>query len=99
MTDTVLVSIVSFNGKAFLQRCLDGVCSQTYRPTEICVLDNASDDGTVDFIAKHFPSVKVTSSKVNVGFGGGHNVIIRQARSTFVLVLNQDAFLSPTFLE
>lgn len=99
MIDSVAVSIVSFNGKAFLQRCLDGVFSQTYSPTEVCLLDNASEDGTVDFVAKNFPSTKIISSKVNLGFGGGHNVIIRQARSTFVLVLNQDAFLSPTFLQ
>jgi len=96
---TVLVSIVSFNGKAFLQRCLDGVLSQTYQPVEICLLDNASDDGSVDFVAKNFPTVKVISSRVNLGFGGGHNVIIRRAQSSFVLVLNQDAFLSQTFLE
>jgi GT2 family glycosyltransferase len=41
----------------------------------------------------------VISSRLNLGFGGGHNVIIRQARCSFVLVLNQDAFLSPTFIE
>jgi GT2 family glycosyltransferase len=99
MMDSVLVSIVSFNGKAFLQRCLDGVLSQTYRPTEVCLLDNASEDGTVDFVATNFPTVKLISSRVNLGFAGGHNVIIRQAQSSFVLVLNQDAFLSPTFLE
>jgi GT2 family glycosyltransferase len=99
VTDSVLVSIVSFNGKAFLQRCLEGVLSQSYRPLEICVLDNASVDGTVDFVAKNFPSVKILSSKVNLGFGGGHNAIIRQSRSDFVLALNQDAFLSSTFLE
>jgi GT2 family glycosyltransferase len=99
MIDSVAVSIVSFNGKAFLQRCLDGVFFQTYPPTEVCLLDNASEDGTVDFVAKNFPSTKMICSKVNLGFGGGHNVIIRQACSTFVLVLNQDAFLSPTFLQ
>jgi GT2 family glycosyltransferase len=99
MADSVLVSIVSFNGKAFLQRCLDGVFSQTHGPMEVCLLDNASRDGTVDFVSKNFPSVKVIPSSVNLGFGGGHNVIIRQAQSPFVLVLNQDAFLSPTFLE
>jgi GT2 family glycosyltransferase len=99
MTDSVLVSIVSFNGKTFLQRCLDCVLSQTYRPIEVCLLDNASEDGTVDFVAKNFPAVKLVSSKINLGFGGGHNVIIRQTYSTFVLVLNQDAFLTPTFLE
>jgi GT2 family glycosyltransferase len=99
MKDSVLVSIVSFNGKAFLQRCLDSVLSQTYRPIEVCLLDNASEDGTADFVAQNFPTVKLISSTVNLGFGGGHNVIIRQTQSTFVLVLNQDAFLSPTFLE
>ena len=99
MTDTVLVSIVSFNGKAFLQRCLDGVLSQTYTPVEIFLLDNASEDGTVDFVANNFPTVKLIPSSVNLGFGGGHNVIMRRAQSSFVLVLNQDAFLSPTFLE
>jgi GT2 family glycosyltransferase len=99
MTDNVLVSIVSFNGRAFLQRCLEGVLSQSYRALEVCLLDNASADGTVDFVAKNFPSVKILSSKVNLGFGGGHNAIIRQSSSDFVLALNQDAFLSPTFLE
>jgi GT2 family glycosyltransferase len=99
MTDTVLVSLVSFNGRAFLQRCLEGVLSQTYRPLEVCVLDNASEDGTVDFVAKNFPRIKIISSKVNLGFGGGHNAIIRQSRADFVLTLNQDAFLSPTFLD
>jgi GT2 family glycosyltransferase len=98
MKDSVLVSIVAHNGKAFLQRCLDGVLSQTYEPIEICLLDNASADGTADFVATTFPSVKLIRSHSNLGFGAGHNIIIRQSSSTFVLVLNQDAFLSPTFV-
>jgi GT2 family glycosyltransferase len=99
MTDLVVVSVVSFNGKAFLRRCLDSVLAQTYRPMEVHLLDNASADGTPDFVSKNFPSVKIISSKVNLGFGAGHNAIIRQTDSSFVLALNQDAFLSPTFLE
>src|SRR5712692_6524845 len=97
--DSVLVSIVSFHGRAFLQRCLDSVLAQTYRPIEICLLDNASQDGTVDFVLQNFPTVKVIPSTVNLGFAGGHNLIIRQTQSWFVLVLNQDAFLSSTFIE
>jgi GT2 family glycosyltransferase len=98
--DSVLISIVAFNGKRFLQHCLDCVMSQTYQPVEVCVLDNDSDDGTVDFVTKVFPTVKVIASRVNLGFGRGHNTIIRQSPgSSFVLVLNQDAFLSTTFLE
>lgn len=97
--DSVAVSIVSFNGKSFLQRCLDGVFSQTHAPAEVYVLDNASKDGTVDFVSNNFPSVKVIPSEVNFGFAGGHNRIIRLTKSAFVLVLNQDAFLVPTFVE
>lgn len=95
----VVVSIVSFKGKAFVQRCLDSVLSQTYPAKEVHLLDNASEDGTPDFVSRHFPAVKVISSRVNLGFGAGHNRIIRQTHSAFVLVLNQDAFLSSTFLE
>jgi len=98
MADPVLVSIVSFNGRSYLRRCLEGVLSQTY-PVEVCLLDNASNDGTVDFVTDNFPSVRVIASSVNLGFGGGHNRVIRQSHSPFVLVLNQDAFLSPTFVE
>lgn len=99
MMESVAVSIVSFNGKSFLERCLDGVFSQTYQPLEVYLLDNASEDGTVDFVNRNFPAVKMVPSKVNLGFAGGHNLIIRRTQSTFVLVLNQDAFLSPPFVE
>jgi GT2 family glycosyltransferase len=96
---SVAVSIVAFNGKEFLPRCLDAVLSQTYRPIEIHLFDNASTDGTVEFVSRAFPTVDVISSEVNLGFAGGHNAIIRKTRSSFVLVLNQDAYLSPTFVE
>jgi len=95
----VAVSIVTFNGKEFLPRCLDAVLSQTYRRIEIHLLDNASTDGTVDFVSRNFPTVEVIPSEVNLGFGGGHNAVIRKTRSSFVLALNQDAYLSPTFVE
>ncbi len=97
--ESVAVSIVAFNGEHLLRRCLDCVLAQTYPPTEIVVLDNASQDGTVKLVRNNFPAVRILSSPLNLGFGGGHNRIIRQTKASFVLVLNQDAFLSPTFLQ
>lgn len=96
---SVAVSIVAFNGKEFLPRCLDSVLSQTYRSIEVHLLDNASSDGTVEFVSGAFPKVDVISSKINLGFSGGHNAVIRKTRSPYVLALNQDAYLSPTFVE
>ena len=96
---SVVVSIVAFNGKEFLSRCLESVLSQTYRFIDIYLLDNASTDGTVDFVLNRFPTVEVIASETNLGFAGGHNAVIRRTRSPFALVLNQDAYLGPTFVE
>jgi GT2 family glycosyltransferase len=96
---SVAVSIVTFNGKEFLRRCLESVLSQTHRPIEIHLLDNASTDGTSEFVSRNFPAVNVIPYRINLGFAGGHNEVIRRTRSHFVLVLNQDAYLSPTFVE
>jgi len=96
---SVSVSIVAFNGRPFLTRCLDSVLSQTYRPIDIHLLDNASSDGTVEFVSRKYPSVEVIASDINLGFAAGHNALIRKTRSSFVLALNQDAYLARTFVE
>jgi GT2 family glycosyltransferase len=96
--EPVVISIVAYNGKEFLGRCLESVLAQTYQPVEIHLLDNASTDGTVEFVSQKFPTVDVFPSKRNLGFARGHNEVIRKTRSPFVLALNQDAYLSPTFV-
>jgi GT2 family glycosyltransferase len=97
--DPVTVSIVAYNGRLFLSRCLAAVFAQTYRPIQVHLLDNASTDGTVEFITANYPTVEVVQSKINLGFAAGHNALIRKTRSSFILALNQDAYLSPTFVE
>jgi GT2 family glycosyltransferase len=97
--ESVVVSIVSFNSKGHMGRCLDAVFSQTYRPLEVYVIDNASVDGTADFVAQNYPAAKLIRSSVNLGYGGGHNLAIRSTRASYVLALNPDADLSSTFIE
>jgi GT2 family glycosyltransferase len=97
--ESVAISIVTFNGKRHVGPCLRALLSQTILPLEIFVMDNASSDGTPDFVEDNFPTAKVIRSDINLGFGGGHNVVIRQTKAAYVLALNQDAYLAPTFLE
>lgn len=97
--ESVAVSIVTFNGRRHVGPCLDALLSQTFRPLEIFLMDNASSDGTADFVEENFPTVKVIRSDVNLGFGRGHNLVIRQTTAPYFVALNQDAYLSSTFLE
>ena len=47
-SDFVSVTIVTYNSGRFIKRCLDSVLDQKYPHMEIIVIDNASDDGTID---------------------------------------------------
>ncbi len=98
-TNDVAVSIVTMNGRKYLQRCLDAVFAQTHRSIGVYVLDNASSDGTASFVSANFPEVTIILADRNIGFGAGHNQVIRRTQAPFVLVLNQDAYLAPTFIE
>ncbi len=67
-SDFVSVTIVTYNSGRFIKRCLDSVLDQKYPQMEIIVIDNASDDGTIDFsshlriVAASFTTRKTSAS-------------------------------------
>lgn len=93
----VCVIIVSFNTCDLTLTCLrhlhaalDGVTSQ------VIVVDNASQDGSVEAVAERFPQVELVASDRNLGFGAANNVGMRRGAGRYVLLLNSDAFVEPT---
>jgi len=94
----VSVTIVTCNSLRFLAACLDSLFRQTYRPLELVVLDNASADGTWEFLQRHADRLRLRRSPVNLGFAAGQNEAIRRSRGSWVLTLNPDARLEPDFV-
>ena len=91
-TDLSIV-IVSFNARADLERCLQSLHdAPPSRPHEIIVVDNASDDGSVDAI-RRWPAAHVIETGANLGFSRGNNVGIRASRGTNLLLLNSDTIV------
>jgi len=97
-TSLVSVVIVNFNGKRFLQDCLSSILKQTYTSFEVILVDNASHDGSVEFVQEHFPLVKIFIQKENLGFAGGSNAGIREAHGEYILTLNNDTIVPPDFV-
>ncbi len=95
---SVDVSIVTWNSASALRNLLESLEVQTLAPASITVVDNASTDTTLA-ICKDFPNVRIFSQSVNTGFAKGHNIGIAQGRSDFVLIVNPDVVLAPTYLE
>jgi len=94
----VSVIIVNYNGINILARCLEALQRQNFGDFEIIVVDNASQDGSVQWLALHHPEVKVIALEVNTGFTGGNNVGYRVASGKFIAMLNNDTEVSECWL-
>ena len=70
MSDHISVIIVNWNGKRYLDRCLSSVLRQSYADYEVVLVDNASQDGSVDLVRERCPAVRVIANSRNVGFEG-----------------------------
>ena len=95
--DTSIV-IVTWNGLAYLDACLSAVASQQGVDAETILVDNGSTDGSVDYVRRHFPSVRIVALGENRGFAGGNNAGVREARGRFVALLNNDTVPDSTWL-
>ncbi|OQY14612.1 MAG: hypothetical protein B6I30_00090 [Desulfobacteraceae bacterium 4572_187] len=93
------VIIPNFNGKVFLKPCLDSLAQQTKKDRKIILVDNASTDGSVEFVNRHYPGVKIISLTSNRGFAAAVNQGIGQGKGSFVAVLNNDTVVTPNWLE
>ena len=96
MTD-VSVVIVSYESRPLLARCLAALAADTGRVAtrEIIVVDQASPDGTADWLAAEHPDVRVVALPQNVGFGAGNNRGAEVASGRLLLLLNSDAYVRP----
>lgn len=91
----VSVVLVNWNGLPVIESCLESILCQTYRPLEVIVVDNGSEDGSPDLVRERFPRVRLIVNKKNVGFGGGNNIGIKASRGRYIMILNNDTRLDP----
>ncbi len=101
----VAVLVVCYNGRRYLDDCLGSVLAApgAGMRTHLVVVDNASADGSADYIAEKFPRVELIRSGANLGFAGGNNLgweHIRRKwpRLDYLVLLNQDTLVEPGWL-
>jgi GT2 family glycosyltransferase/glycosyltransferase involved in cell wall biosynthesis len=94
------VVIPNWNGRELLAKYLPSVEEALggNAQNEIIVADNGSSDGSVDFLRRNFPRVKVIALDRNLGFGGGSNAGFRAASNDIVVLLNSDMRVDAGFL-
>ena len=94
----ISAAVINYNGAADLSGCLDSVLAQTH-PVDLAVYDNASTDGSAELVGSRYPTVSLVRSPRNDGYAGAGNRAIGDAKGEYVLLLNPDVVLTPTFVE
>lgn len=98
MTPDISIVIVTWNGRRFLDACLNGVAALEGVSTETILVDNASADGTAEYVRERFPWVRLVVLPENRGFAGGNNAGAREARGRLIALLNNDTIPDPGWL-
>jgi GT2 family glycosyltransferase len=97
-TPKVAVVILNWNGLKYLRQFLPSVLSSTYPNLDIIVGDNASTDGSVEFIRQEYPSVQIIQNDDNYGFTGGYNRVLEHVTADYFILLNSDVEVSPGWI-
>jgi len=92
------VIILNWNGKKFLQECLDSLGAQTYRDFETILIDNGSTDNSAAFVQELYPWVRLVALPENTGFSGGNNRGLAECRGDYIVTLNNDTKVEPEFI-
>jgi len=89
------IIIVNYNVKEFLQNLIHSIeKASSNLIKEIIIIDNASDDGSVEFIREKFPQIKLIANQKNLGFGKANNIGLKQASGKFILLINPDTLVA-----
>lgn len=96
----VTVCVVTYNSKDEIDILMKSLEASSYfDKMTIYVVDNASVDGTAEYIKENYPWARIIESKENLGFGRGHNLVIKNIKSQYHIIVNPDISVPENTIE
>ena len=96
----IAVIILNWNGEDLLRKFLPSVCAHTNANiADVIVVDNGSDDNSVEVLKQEFPQVKTLLFPQNYGFAAGYNKALEMLDYKYAVLLNSDVETTPHWLE
>jgi hypothetical protein len=95
----VAIVILNWNGKHLLEAFLPSVIASNYDNLDIIVADNASSDGSIEFLNEKFPKVRLIKNEQNFGFAEGYNQALKHVDADYYILLNSDVEVPQNWIE
>jgi N-acetylglucosaminyl-diphospho-decaprenol L-rhamnosyltransferase len=99
MTKHITVIVVNYNSGARLQKCMAALSTQTFRDFDVIVVDNNSDDDSLNFVMPDGLNARLLRLPDNVGFAAANNRAVETTSAEWVAFLNPDAYAKPDWLQ
>ena len=93
------IAILNWNGLGLLKRFLPSLCKYTPETDQIYIIDNCSEDDSVNFIKKNFERIKVIKLNKNYGYAKGYNIGLKNINAEIICLLNNDVEVSKNWTE
>lgn len=94
----VTIIILNWNGRSYLDSCLNAIAQLDYPTYDIILADNNSSDDSIPFITANFPWVNILQNHQNLGYAAGNNRALRQLTADFAVLVNPDIIVSRSWL-
>ena len=94
--------VLNWNDKELSRKCLSSIEKVSYPNYEVLIVDNNSEDGSVEFFKKHFPNYDILALEDNLKYAGGNNAAVdylKPDENDFLVFINNDTIVSSDFLD
>ncbi|CEG11529.1 hypothetical protein MSIBF_A150007 [groundwater metagenome] len=97
---SVSIIVLTYNGKGHLKECFESLENLNYPKDkyEVIMADNASSDGSVEYVKKNFSSIKILRLDKNYGYAGGNNKSVEISKGEYIAFLNNDTLVDKNWL-
>lgn len=102
----ISIVILNWNGRKMLEKFLPSVVAHSVFTdtkaqliSEVVIADNGSTDDSLDFLAEHYPTLRVIALDKNYGFADGYNRALQQIASDYYVLLNNDVEVTPRWIQ
>jgi GT2 family glycosyltransferase len=103
MNKLASIIVLTYNSEKYIENCLKSIFEQTYNNFEVIIIDNASEDKSIQVIDNSIREAKITAriikNKKNLGYAEGNNVGIRESGGEYVFIINPDVVLDKNYIQ
>jgi len=99
MTDDISIYIPAYNAEKTIKECIDSILAQTIKPKKILIIDDNSNDKTMNILLSYGDKIEIINNKKNMGVSYGRNLAVNHLQTKYIASIDADVELSKRWIE